>query len=253
MHKHSHSPCWNVPVWAQQRFLEIIGYGATTNFQQSSEDSFFQCAPGQGKHPKPKTNLHFSVPVCFFPTPNLVCALMLMAYWHQSFPLHPLPFSFLLNSFYVRGFCILYFGSSAATNTNLHFWTSQFHMTYISINWNQGENTALTNTWLWDKKLLGSNLSPPLFTMSFFTSMGWLSPCDSIWHRMCNQELWKSHQLALTGYYSSLKHTGSLKTAAGSQGEKPQGHLWPAETGFIWNSLVWEEEELGISSICDES
>lgn len=31
-------------------------------------------------------------------------------------------------------------------------------------------------------------------------------------------------RLALTGYNSSLKYTGSLKTAAGDQGEMPQGH-----------------------------
>lgn len=37
-------------------------------------------------------------------------------------------------------FCIMYFGlGRSSAVTNLHLWTNQCHMTYFSINWNQGE------------------------------------------------------------------------------------------------------------------
>lgn len=60
-------------------------------------------------------------------------------------------------------------------------------------------------------------------------------------------------QLALTGYNSSPKYTGSLKTAAGDQGESPGRDWWPAETGFVLNPLGRGEGEVDTASVCDEN
>lgn len=58
-------------------------------------------------------------------------------------------------------------------------------------------------------------------------------------------------RLALTGYNSSLKYMGSLKTAAGDQGKMPQGHSVASREG-LFSSLGQEGGELDIASVFDE-